>query len=517
MLIRKTLGVARTAILGTVALIGSNAAYAVIDVNADTPIKPVYSKEGLITTEVYEPAGGPEYCLVQDGDDRALDIQLTLKQFPANGDSVYLRFDLHNMVFSQLVEGEDLVESDGTPVEGHNVSVSEGGAVGDSHVIMSITAAGTGDLAVNEKVALKIEEIGILPDTPGGVEVWAFDTLPDAQAMQSTLGSGGLIEDAVTVASGVTEAASPSQPAPTADVAEEYAMFVPINRSAVTDHDDIATAAQIGGFSITVNTGVRQQTGTPLTAADFVEVFTAVTSKYTLTGDFSVGTFFWDVPADNEMAVDCVLNTDDVTALSANKEKDMVVVTDITTLQNGKTLCVTIPGSNAKAINASEYNMMVGYTKAGAAGTRKFAATGESNLVGEIVRNGTTVHIPYLTTHSSYNQRIVIVNRGEEPAHYMTSFTPEDGVTVAGGGGDRGMVAAGETLSLVMNPARAVQNGQMPVVNITGGNRTAATLMMEADPNDIDVAVVTINLADGTTDTMAYYDAQSHRPHLTRH
>ena len=41
--------------------------------------------------------------------------------------------------------------------------------------------------------------------------------------------------------------------------------------------------------------------------------------------------------------------------------------------------------------------------------------------------------------------------------------------------------------------------------------------MMEADPNDIDVAVVTINLADGTTDTMAYYDAQSHRPHLTRH
>ena len=39
-----------------------------------------------------------------------------------------------------------------------------------------------------------------------------------------------------------------------------------------------------------------------------------------------------------------------------------------------------------------------------------------------------------------------------------------------------GMVAEGETLSLVMNPDRASENGQMPVVNISGGMRTAATV-----------------------------------------
>ena len=32
--------------------------------------------------------------------------------------------------------------------------------------------------------------------------------------------------------------------------------------------------------------------------------------------------------------------------------------------------------------------------------------------LGAIMRNGTTVHIPYITQFANYNQRIVIVNRG---------------------------------------------------------------------------------------------------------
>ena len=507
MLIRKTLGVARTAILGTVALIGSNAAYAVIDVNAATPIKPVYSKEGLMTTEVYEPAGGPEYCVVQDGADRALDIQLTLKQFPANGDSVYLRFDLHNMVFNQVVTGDHLVDSGGNMITGHNVSVSEGGARGDSHVIMSITAGTDGNLTVNEGAALRIQEIALLPDTPGGVEVWAFDTLPDAQAMQSTLGSGGLIEDAVTVASSLDESADPSQPPPTADVAEDFGKFVPVDRNG--DTNDTATLAKVGTFGISIKT-LRKQDGALLGATDYAEVYTTATSKYNLTGDFSDSAFYLDADGDCDRATGTPI------VLVPNTAKDMVEVTGIMVLEGGTTLCVEHT-DEMKEIDASEYNIMVSYTKAPPAGARKFAAVGEEHLVGEILRNGTTVHIPYLTIHPSYNQRIVIVNRGTDAADYMITFTSEEDVTAVGGGGHDGMVAEGETLSLVMNPDRASENGQMPVVNISGGMRTAATVNLEADPNDIDVAVVTINLADGTTDTMAYYDAQSHRPHLTRH
>ena len=61
------------------------------------------------------------------------------------------------------------------------------------------------------------------------------------------------------------------------------------------------------------------------------------------------------------------------------------------------------------------------------------------HLVGEILRNGTTVHIPYLTIHPSYNQRIVIVNRGTEAADYMiTCSRSEEDVTAVGGGGHDG-------------------------------------------------------------------------------
>ena len=40
------------------------------------------------------------------------------------------------------------------------------------------------------------------------------------------------------------------------------------------------------------------------------------------------------------------------------------------------------------------------------------------------------MHIPFLTTWADYNQRIVVSNRGANPASYWITFRPEDGVTV---------------------------------------------------------------------------------------
>ena len=64
-----------------------------------------------------------------------------------------------------------------------------------------------------------------------------------------------------------------------------------------------------------------------------------------------------------------------------------------------------------------------------------------SAALGAIMRNGTTVHIPYITQFANYNQRIVIVNRGAE-ATYTFSFTTEDGVTATPGAECRGDVGS---------------------------------------------------------------------------
>ena len=60
------------------------------------------------------------------------------------------------------------------------------------------------------------------------------------------------------------------------------------------------------------------------------------------------------------------------------------------------------------------------------------AHAGSSAIGHAIMRNGTTVHIPYITQFADYNQRIVIVNRGGEAAYSM-SFMTEDGVTATPG------------------------------------------------------------------------------------
>ena len=71
----------------------------------------------------------------------------------------------------------------------------------------------------------------------------------------------------------------------------------------------------------------------------------------------------------------------------------------------------------------------------------KFVPMPAPAALGAIMRNGTTVHIPYITQFANYNQRIVIVNRGAEAAYSM-SFMSEDRVMVTPGAECRGDVGS---------------------------------------------------------------------------
>jgi hypothetical protein len=123
-------------------------------------------------------------------------------------------------------------------------------------------------------------------------------------------------------------------------------------------------------------------------------------------------------------------------------------------------------------------------------------------------RDGTVVHIPYLTTYEGYNQRIVLSNRGTRNATYRIMFRPEVHVTATPKMGDDpdvecrddaiyhcGMLDAGTTRTL-----RA-----MDVVDLEGGKRTAATIMVEARGTNIDVSSIIVNKESQDTDTVVHH------------
>ena len=108
--------------------------------------------------------------------------------------------------------------------------------------------------------------------------------------------------------------------------------------------------------------------------------------------------------------------------------------------------------------------------------------------LGMILRDGTTVRLPYLTTREGYVQRIRLVNRGPETKY---TFSVSDNAMVTEGM-DEGMLKPGRTTMRVDE-----------LVTVTETSTTSGTLIIEAQPGMIDVAT-TLNTADGSTDTVIH-------------
>ena len=117
--------------------------------------------------------------------------------------------------------------------------------------------------------------------------------------------------------------------------------------------------------------------------------------------------------------------------------------------------------------------------------------------IGAIIRNGTTVHIGYLTTYEGHNQRLVIVNRGP----LMVDYELGDIVTEQGTTAMAGHMAAGEIMpksSLVIQARDLVSFGD------GGTTRASATLTLTAKPADVSVSTTLVNTMDRSTDTVSY-------------
>ncbi len=99
-------------------------------------------------------------------------------------------------------------------------------------------------------------------------------------------------------------------------------------------------------------------------------------------------------------------------------------------------------------------------------------------MLGKVVREGVSVYLPYVNTHSSVDFRTVMVNRMDEPVPYNFEFNAPDGISAVGGAEAEGILPES---SLSVLKARKV-------VTVTGSRTyTTASLTVSASPEMIDI------------------------------
>ena len=125
---------------------------------------------------------------------------------------------------------------------------------------------------------------------------------------------------------------------------------------------------------------------------------------------------------------------------------------------------------------------------------------------GAIDRNGTTVHLPYLSTHDAYNQRLVLVNRGADEALFWIeddSFNLETGTTLMMNN------LSLENSMVIPGQGRLVIRVQDNITfNADGKTRGAGTVNVAAPTRDIDVMTIQVHPGTGQIDTTVYQYAE---------
>ena len=152
--------------------------------------------------------------------------------------------------------------------------------------------------------------------------------------------------------------------------------------------------------------------------------------------------------------------------------------------------------------NPAEYNLTITPVLANN-DNHPFKPDSISDDVGAIDRNGTTVHLPYLTTNPFVEQRLVLVNRGSDAVSFWiedTSFNLEDGTTLM-------------TNNLSIDQGQMVPGKGRLVLPVTGSiefdgqTRGAATVNVAAPTRDIDVMTIQRSPFTDEVDTTVYQHA----------
>jgi hypothetical protein len=455
MLSRKTLGVAGAAMLGTMALMATNVANALIVAGGDgTHADAKFAKEALTdTTGTTHTKNSTKYYLVGNTG-TVLHITGETIIAPTEDVPIFLRFELENMVFGSVI-----------------ADASAGGGVGDNFVVMRYEA-GSGSVGR----VIEPTSLGVMPGMPGSVAVTAhasaLDAFRDTNAVDT---EPQMAENAVMVVDGIVETGTSSTTV--AEVATGFTKFVSPGGGAIS-----TTLAAIGKLEIKTAMSVLARNGSP---AATPSVLLNSTDPITVTymGDFSEHTYTLNPMATCDgTATESTVNAD-MTELTPNDQPTVTVV---------HYLCVVVSDDNMMRITEAPFTATVKYA---AVENAAFPRMEMTETVGMIDRNGTTVHIPYMTTFDGYNQRIVLSNRSSTEALYEISFRPEMGVTATPTDMATGTLMGNSTVTYKATD----------LVMLEGGSRTAATIDVVARPDDIDVSSVIVNKDGGGTDTVVHH------------
>jgi hypothetical protein len=193
-----------------------------------------------------------------------------------------------------------------------------------------------------------------------------------------------------------------------------------------------------------------------------------------VTGDFTFGSWYFDDEFDAAVPTPATCASSDV-ALTLNTAKDTASTAgtfDVTAANY--TLCAILDGDET-ALKGPYAATLV-----------DDALTGS---LGSIVYDTTTIEVPYITTNTSYNQRLYIVNTGVD-ALYTISFYTEDGIM------------AGDMYTGTAEEGEVTMLRVADIVELTGGTRAAAVIEIEQTDSDVFASTQVVNKATGGTDTV---------------
>ena len=478
MLGKKVFAAMLATVLGA-SLFGANAAKAVINLDATDRPAVTYATETL--PPAHTDLDG--HSVVMGGSNDVLNVTGAIGLGGPINTFVTIQFDLSGMVFSADVMGEHLTVTDpGADVHG-DASLRAGGKVGDARVSFIVTR--TSNTSAASTVTLSIDQLGVKPDVPGSVTMMVTDSVGDAEEntvsyTNAVLTKRALVEDAMAINL-------------QAKVAQRFQNF------GLDPAGMPVTMGTLGSFMVgakmeflAAGDGLAVGLEDIIGLVDDDAATVAMGSTVTISGNFAFAEMAWLQTAKlcSEQGATDLLQRDD--------DDETVVMDDLEAVApptEAMYLCISVPtGDEADTIPTTAHYMVTTEYAAGTELAGWLPNPGKYAL-GRITHDGTTVHIPYLTTWEGYNQRIVVSNRGTNSADYEITFRPEEGVTAT----PNDMYAMG-----TLDGGSTIVLKATDVVTLEGGSRTAATFVAEAQSTQIDVATVMVNLMSGSTDTVNY-------------
>ena len=489
----RTLKAVGAAILGT--LVGTGPTYAVISLDANGKVtgKAIYAKESLTSTGAID-VDDVDHYVVAGG---ATNVQLVGGlQVPAST-TLSVTYTLENMVFVSLSNTSITAETNTsgtitTPALGTAVLAAGGTSGSNTATFRYPGAAG---------VVHRINTSFIL--TPGSFAVQSGGK----GSITQTVTSGGLsnsvtAKDAVLIEPEVIQVDLLPTPIHSmeAGVQHDFKKFTHAVQSSPGGRwlGDGVLKAAAGQVSVSLKSDpatLVAATGAPATLATLIN---GSRSRIEYDGDIS---FVKDVFLDSDRRCASTSGTTSLlTEVAGSKTwktgraAPTISVTQTQsggTIVGGRTLCIEVDGETTIP-EVSNYQARVDFTGIGGA---EFPPMDKDFQLANIVYNGSTVTIPYLTTYEGYNQRLVMINRWTRAVPYKVKFESEPGITVDPDELER-LLEPGTTMMRVRD---------LLGDSITGGNRTAATLRVEIEPRFLDVATVQVNRETGSTDTVVHF------------